>query len=196
MRFATMILMLAAAAMLAGCPSTPTRDGAGAPIQEGTTPKGPDGQGPGTQTSPRSGPGTVDLTKNPPAVGAMNELTDPKSPLSRRSVYFDFDKFDVKEEFRAMLQAHAQYLSRNRSAKILVQGNTDERGSREYNIGLGQRRAEAIKRTLVLLGAPESAIEAVSLGKEKPRRSGHSEEDYAENRRGDILYSSGNVKEF
>jgi len=79
---------------------------------------------------------------------------------------------------------------------LLIQGNTDERGSREYNLALGQRRADAVKKTLALLGASDSQMESVSLGKEKPRRTGHTEEDFAENRRADMLYNSGNVKEF
>jgi len=88
-----------------------------------------------------------------------------------------------------MMQAHAAYLAKNRNARMLVQGNTDERGGREYNLALGQRRAEAVKRMLVLMGASDPQIESVSLGEEKPRRTGSSEEDYRENRRGDLLHS-------
>jgi peptidoglycan-associated lipoprotein len=87
-------------------------------------------------------------------------------------------------------------MSRTRTARMLIQGNCDERGSREYNLALGQRRAEAVKRTLTLLGGQDSQIEAVSLGKEKPRCTAATEECYAENRRADMLYNSGNVKEF
>jgi peptidoglycan-associated lipoprotein len=87
-----------------------------------------------------------------------------------------------------LVQAHAKYLSGNRNARALVQGNADDRGSREYNLALGQRRAEAVKRMLVLLGAQDSQVEAVSLGEEKPRCEDKSEACYAQNRRGDLLY--------
>jgi peptidoglycan-associated lipoprotein len=185
MRFRSLLAIAASLAIIAGCSSTQT--GTTAPISDSQS-----GQG---QTN-AGGPGTVDLTRGQGQMLGASELTDPKNVLSKRSVYFDFDSAEVKDEFRSMLQAHATYLQRTPSAKMLIQGNTDERGSREYNIALGQRRADAVKRTLVLLGAPAAAIETVSLGKEKPRRTGHSEADFAENRRGDILYSSGNVKEF
>jgi peptidoglycan-associated lipoprotein len=192
MRFSTLLVIASAVAMFSGCSSEPTKEG-GAPVQEGKPSR--DG-GPDTGKAPTTGPNTVDLTKQPPAAKVDDELTNPKSTLSRRSIYFDFDSYTVKDEFRALLQAHATYVVKTKAARMLVQGNADERGSREYNLALGQRRAEAVKRTLVLLGAPESQIEAVCLGKEKPRRIGHTEEDYAENRRADMLYNSGNVKEF
>ncbi len=87
-----------------------------------------------------------------------------------------------------MIEAHAKYLRENGGAKMLIQGNTDERGSREYNIALGQRRSEAVKRMLLLLGGREDQIEAVSLGEEKPRAPGHDEASWTQNRRGDMLY--------
>lgn len=88
-----------------------------------------------------------------------------------------------------MLEAHARYLAQNGTRRMLIQGNADDRGSREYNIGLGQRRADAVKRTLVLMGAGEVQIESVSLGEEKPRCTDQTEECWAQNRRGDLLYS-------
>lgn len=116
-------------------------------------------------------------------------LTDPKSILSKRSVYFDYDSFEVKGEFKDLVAAHAKFLADNRQFKILIQGNTDERGSREYNLALGQKRADALKKMLVLLGAREDQIESVSLGEEKPKGEGHDESSWAQNRRADILYS-------
>lgn len=116
-------------------------------------------------------------------------LTDPKSILSKRSVYFDYDSFEVKAEFKDLVAAHAKFLADNRQFKILIQGNTDERGSREYNLALGQKRADALKKMLVLLGAREDQIESVSLGEEKPKGEGHDESSWAQNRRADILYS-------
>ena len=103
-------------------------------------------------------------------------------------MYYEFDKYDVKDEYKPMIEAHARHLRENAGTKMLIQGNTDERGSREYNIALGQRRSESIKRMLLLLGGREDQIEAVSLGEEKPRAAGVSEEAWAQNRRGDMLY--------
>ncbi len=109
--------------------------------------------------------------------------------LSKRSVFYEYDRSDIKDEFRPVLQAHGKYLAENRGKKMLVQGNCDERGSREYNVALGQRRAEVVKRTLLLMGATDSQVEAVSLGEEKPRCTEHSETCWSQNRRGDMLYS-------
>jgi peptidoglycan-associated lipoprotein len=122
----------------------------------------------------------VDPSKDP--------LNDPNSPLSRRSVYFDFDSFVVKDEFRPVVQAHAGFLGANKGRRVVVQGNTDERGSREYNLALGQKRAEAVRRSLIALGVPDAQIEAVSFGEEKPKATGADEASYAENRRADIVY--------
>ena len=128
----------------------------------------------------------MDLTGQKSA--GMSPLTDPSSILSKRSIYYDFDKFDVKDEYKPMIEAHAAYLRDHPEAKVLIQGNTDERGSREYNVALGQRRADGVKKLLLLLGAKEDQVEAVSLGEEKPKAQGTSEEAYAQNRRCDILY--------
>lgn len=122
------------------------------------------------------------------AVPTLNPLTDPNNILSKRSVYFDFDSYAVKDEYRSLVQAHAQYLRDNGNARVLLQGNADERGSREYNLALGQRRADAVKHAMTLSGAKESQIESVSLGEEKPRATGHDESSWAENRRTDIRY--------
>jgi peptidoglycan-associated lipoprotein len=116
-------------------------------------------------------------------------LTDPKSILSKRSVYFDYDSYEVKAEYKDLVTAHAKFLTENRQFKMLIQGNTDERGSREYNLALGQKRADAIRKMLSLLGAREDQLESVSLGEEKPKNEGHNESAWAENRRGDMLYN-------
>ncbi|MEO6823451.1 MAG: peptidoglycan-associated lipoprotein Pal [Nitrosospira sp.] len=122
------------------------------------------------------------------AVPNLNPLTDPNNILSKRSVFFDFDSYVMKDEYRSLVQAHAQYLRDNGNARVLLQGNTDERGSREYNLALGQRRADSVKNAMTLSGAKESQIESVSLGEEKPRGLGHDEASWAENRRTDIRY--------
>lgn len=118
----------------------------------------------------------------------LNPLNDPNNILSKRSIYFDFDSYVVKDEYRPVVQAHAQYLRDNRNARVLLQGNTDERGSREYNLALGQRRADSVKHAMILSGAKEPQIESVSLGEEKPQGLGHDEASWAENRRVDIRY--------
>ncbi|MDR2031704.1 MAG: peptidoglycan-associated lipoprotein Pal [Azoarcus sp.] len=105
-----------------------------------------------------------------------------------QSVYFDYDSFVIRPEARSIIGSNAQYLNRNRSAKVLIQGNTDERGSHEYNLALGQKRANAVRQALKLLGVRDEQIEAVSLGKEKPRCYEVSESCYAQNRRGDFNY--------
>jgi peptidoglycan-associated lipoprotein len=119
---------------------------------------------------------------------AANPLTDPKNILSRRSILFDYDSFIVKDEYRPMVTAHARYLQQNPSARMRVEGNADERGSREYNLALGQRRADAVKQMLQLLGARADQIESISFGEEKPRCSDQTESCWAQNRRGDIAY--------
>ena len=163
------------AALLAACSTTPLpEDGAGAPVESRS--------GSSSGVTPVTA-GGLD------ASGLPRELTDPKSILSKRSVYFDYDKFDIKAEYKDLVAAHAKFLSNNRQFKMLIQGNTDERGSREYNLALGQKRADAVKKQLVLLGAREDQVESVSLGEEKPKNTAQNEAAWAENRRGDMLYS-------
>ena len=104
-------------------------------------------------------------------------------------IYFDYDSFTIKPEFQGAVEAHAKYMAVNKTSKLSVEGHTDERGGREYNLALGQKRAEAVRRSMTLLGVAESQIEAVSLGEEKPTCTEATEECWAKNRRGDILYS-------
>jgi peptidoglycan-associated lipoprotein len=115
-------------------------------------------------------------------------MSDPRSGFAKRSVYFAFDVYDVKPEFRPLIEAHAKYLRQHPEARIRIEGNTDERGSREYNLALGQRRAESVMKMLKLLGVHENQVEAISFGEEKPRASGHDETSWAENRRSDFQY--------
>lgn len=141
----------------------------------------------GTETTGVAGSGVAGS-----AVGeqyAGDPRKDPGSPLSKRSVFFDFDRFVVKDEYRPMLEAHAGYLKSKPDARVTLEGNADERGSREYNLALGQKRAEALKKMLTLLGAREEQVEAVSLGEEKPRCSEANEACWSQNRRDDMLYT-------
>jgi peptidoglycan-associated lipoprotein len=158
------------ALLIAGCSSTPDTgaEQSGAPVE------GRDG----VRTVTTGGVGSSQL----PAV-----LTDPKSILSKRSVYFDYDSFEIKSEFKDLV--HAKFLVENRQFKMLIQGNTDERGSREYNIALGQKRADAVKKALMLMGVREEQVESVSLGEEKPSCVDQGESCWAKNRRGDMLYN-------
>ncbi len=126
---------------------------------------------------------TVDVAASP-----IDPLDDPKSTLAKRSIYFDYDSYIVKNEFKPVIEAHAAYLSKNTNRKVLIQGNTDERGGREYNLALGQKRAEAVRKSLTTLSVSDAQIEAVSYGKEKPKATGSNEAAWAENRRADIVY--------
>jgi len=120
--------------------------------------------------------------------GYFSQLNDPNSILSQRSVYYDFDSYTVKSEYRELVLSHARFLRDNPDANVILQGNTDDRGSREYNLALGQRRADSVKNMMTLAGARDMQIESVSLGEEKPRAIGHGESAWSQNRRTDIMY--------
>ncbi|MFN4063081.1 MAG: peptidoglycan-associated lipoprotein Pal, partial [Parazoarcus communis] len=136
-----------------------------------------------------AGAGVATVTAPSMSGSGIAALTDPNNILSKRSVFFDFDSFVIKAEAKPLVEAHARFLVQNPQMKMLIQGNTDERGSREYNLALGQKRADAVRQALTLLGAKDSQIESVSLGEEKPRCTEATESCYAQNRRGDRLYS-------
>ncbi len=125
---------------------------------------------------------------NEAAAAAKDPVNDPNSILSKRSVYFDFDSFVIRDEFKPAVEAHGKFLANNPNRKVIIQGHTDERGGSEYNLALGQKRAEAVRRALALAGAKDSQMEAVSFGKEKPKALGSNEEAWAQNRRADIAY--------
>lgn len=122
--------------------------------------------------------------------GANNPLKDPNNILSKRNIYFDFDRDTVKAEFRPMIEAHAKYLLANSNAKMILQGNTDERGTREYNVSLGQRRSVAVKKSFNLLGVQDKQIETVSFGEEKASANCADEACHQANRRVDIAYEN------
>jgi peptidoglycan-associated lipoprotein len=175
------------AALLVGCKSTDTQSPA--PIEEpapgSAAAAGAGGTAGGATTSGATAGGVSGM---PGAGGLSPALKDPRNILSKRIIYFDYDSFAVKDEYRAQVEAHAKYLQTNRPANITLQGHTDERGSREYNIALGQKRSDAVKQLMRVLGATEIQIETVSFGKEKPRVDGHDEAAWAQNRRVEILY--------
>ena len=163
----SLVLMLAACASQQSTESAPS---AGQPAATAPAPQ--------AQTAPVA-PGTM----------AINPLHDPNSILAKRSVYYDFDKSMIKPEFRPMIEAHAGYLREHPQATVRVEGNCDERGSREYNLALGQRRADSVRKALGLLGVADSRVETTSWGEEKPRAKGHNEESWWQNRRGDVIYT-------
>jgi peptidoglycan-associated lipoprotein len=164
-------------ALAAGCSSVKLDEQPPAPIVDASK------SGGAATTDPRA---VAPVTAG--GARGVDPFTDPNNPLSKKSVFFDFDSFVVKPEYQSVVEAHGKYLAANAGRQVVVEGNTDERGGREYNLALGQKRAEAVKQRLVLLGARESQIETVSFGKEKPRATGSTEEAWAQNRRADIVY--------
>ena len=174
---ATVVLFLLA---LAGCAATPTAEQSGAAVEDRTKPKVVEQQ-PIKPAQPTTKPLTdTAVTGNP--------LKDPNNILSKRSIFFDYDSNLVKDEFKPVVTAHARYLQQNPAAKMRIEGNADDRGSREYNLALGQRRAEAVKQMMQLLGARADQVERVSFGEEKPRCTDPAESCWSQNRRGDIAY--------
>jgi peptidoglycan-associated lipoprotein len=174
-RILTVVL---ATAILAACSSTPTKEQDGAAVEDR-------GGSASTPTPQSKGPTTTAI--QPKAVTG-DPLKDPSNVLSKRSIYFELDSNVVKEEFKPLVAAHARDLQQNSGQKMTVQGNADERGSREYNLALGQRRADAVKQMMQLLGAKSDQIETVSFGEEKPKSMGHDEASWNENRRADLAY--------
>lgn len=175
-----LLIALFIVALAAGCKSTP-KEQEGARVED----RKPITTAPTTTPTTPSQPSTSGIATQPTG---GDPLRDPNNILSKRSVYFDYDQFTVKDEFRPVVNAHAKYLGTNANRRITVQGNTDERGSREYNLALGQKRADAVKQMMVLSGAQAQRIETVSFGEEKPRGQGANEAAWAENRRADIVY--------
>ena len=124
----------------------------------------------------------------PDAGFSGDPLDDPNSLLAKRVVYFDFDKSDIKGDFRDVIQAHAEYLANNASVSVTLEGHADERGTREYNIALGERRANSVQKMLTLQGASSSQIRVVSYGEERPAALGHDEDAWSLNRRAEFIY--------
>ena len=125
----------------------------------------------------------------PAPAAAIPEYLDPNSPISqKRSVYFDFDSSSIRADGKPVVELQGQYLAKHPDLHVRVEGNTDERGGSEYNLALGQRRAQAVKSALQIYGVQDAQVEPVSFGKEKPRAPGHDEDAWAQNRRADIAY--------
>ena len=172
MKNAAIVILIAAA--LAGCASKETKTEA--PVADRSA-----------QPSANAGQSATATPTRPTTTQAGNPLAT--GQLAQRSVYFDYDSNAVKDEYRGLVQAHSRYLTGDkRDARIRIEGNCDERGSREYNLALGQRRAEAVKKVMTVLGVADNRIETISYGEEKPVAGGHDEQAWAQNRRADIKY--------
>jgi len=173
------IWMAVVVSVLAACSSNPADEQAPAAVEDRT----------GTPAQPQ-GPSTGQVAK----VDVTNQAIQGVDPavktgiLAQRSIFYDLDQYEIQDQYKPLVEAHAKYLREHPNRKALIQGNTDERGSREYNISLGQKRAEGVKKMLLLLGVREDQVEAVSLGEEKPRAEGHDEAAWTQNRRSDILH--------
>jgi peptidoglycan-associated lipoprotein len=171
---------IAIAALVAGCSSgvdldnVPVEDKTGAPLST----NGANGANSGN--TGQSGVRGVDLTQSG---------RDGAGPVGvSRIVYFDYDSYVIKSDYQSLIEAHARYMKSGSMPKVVIEGHTDERGGREYNLALGQKRAEAVRRSLGLLGVPDGQMEAVSFGKEKLAAQGNSEDIHAQNRRAELAY--------
>jgi peptidoglycan-associated lipoprotein len=178
-RIASMTLLLAAALLLAGCPKKPTvseSPNAKSQVPASATTSGADGAS--TRITPLGDGSSTSAGAGGDAARAKNVI------------YFDFDKSEIKPEFADIVAAAARNLSSHPALKVKLEGNTDERGTREYNIGLGERRAQAVRRALLLQGAAEAQITTVSFGAERPAVEGDDEAAWAQNRRVEFNYQA------
>ena len=172
MRHLNLVFLGMTTLLLAGCPRPPE-----------VPPDPPPTEIPETTDSGVS-TGTIDA----PAPRALDPFEDPDNPLSKMVIYFDFDQSTIRAEFVDVVNAHGRYLARNKDKRVRLEGHADERGSREYNIGLGERRAQSVRRMLKLQGVSDSQISTVSYGEERPVALGHNESAWARNRRVELVY--------
>ncbi len=173
MRFTQIALVLMTAVLITGCPKRPT-------------------------TMPNANKGTATDTANTSQFDGSNSSSGQAMGADQAAlaelqrigvvIYFDYDKSDIKSEYVSVVAAHAKFLNGGANRKVRLEGHTDERGSREYNIGLGERRAQAVRRALLLQGVREDQITTVSYGEERPAAAGSDEAAYAKNRRVELVY--------
>ena len=178
-RIVSIALLMAGAVLLAGCPKKHNviePPSAGSQVPGSTTP------GQGASTAGRA------LDGDAAAQGANGMGAAATGALAKKVIYFDFDKSEIKPEFADLVAAHARNLTSHPNLKVKLEGNTDERGTREYNIGLGERRAQAVRRALMLQGVAESQLTTVSFGAERPAAEGDDEAAWAQNRRVELVY--------
>ncbi len=179
------LMAVALAALLVGCGSPVKLDNV--PVEDLSGKKVlPGGAGIGTGI-PKTDTGTVaksDVTQ----VDLSKSGQDGVAPAGARTVYFDYDSFSIKSEYQSVIESQSRYAKADTKRKVAIEGHTDERGGREYNLALGQKRAEAVRRAMGLLGVNDAQVEAVSFGKEKPAAQGSDEASMAKNRRAEIAY--------
>lgn len=168
------LIAAVSSAFLAGCASGVKLDDKPAPVESRTGSTAGSGSGSASTSGSANQMASVDLTKN----ASATELA--------KVVYFDYDSFVIKDEFRPVVEAQAKMLSADRSKKLSIEGHTDERGGSEYNLALGQKRAESVAKALKLLGVTDGQVEAVSFGKERPAVQGSDETAWAKNRRAEL----------
>jgi peptidoglycan-associated lipoprotein len=176
-KIVSIALLIAGAALLAGCPK---KNNVSEPPTAGSQVSGTSGEGASTSASALGG----DAASQGGDITGANGV----GPLARKVIYFDFDRSEIKPEFAEVISAHARNLTSHPNLKMKLEGNTDERGTREYNIGLGERRAQAVRRALMLQGVAESQISTVSFGSERPAAEGDDEAAWAQNRRVEMVY--------
>ncbi|MBU0746513.1 MAG: peptidoglycan-associated lipoprotein Pal [Gammaproteobacteria bacterium] len=167
-------------ALVAGCSSGVKLDDVPVEDKTATSTMGGANTGANSGSTGQSGVAGVDLNQSG---------RDGAGPVGvSRIVYFDYDSYVIKSEFQSLIEAHSRFIKTGQGRKVMIEGHTDERGGREYNLALGQKRAEAVRRSLALLGVQESQMEAVSFGKEKPAAQGGTEDVHAQNRRVELSY--------
>ncbi len=171
--FSKLLLVAVSAVVLAGCQTTTPKSAAAVEDRSGSADAGATTSGMGGDSAFRG-----------------DALDDPSSPLSRRVIYFDLDSSEVRQDDRATVSAHARYLASNPNAAVAVEGHADERGSREYNLALGERRGNSVRQLLLAEGAATKQLQVVSYGEEKPLTLGHDESAWQQNRRVEIVYTS------
>ena len=154
----------------------------------GCATQGTDDQAANAQPASRAAQAPAPAPAPQSSLRAGSGVRDAKTMPNASSVYYQYDQSSITAEGKKLVEAHAEYLRAHPGTKVVVEGNADERGSAEYNLALGQRRADSVSKIMTLLGVPAERIETVSLGKEKPRASGHGESAWSENRRSDIVY--------
>ncbi|MCD2511750.1 peptidoglycan-associated lipoprotein Pal [Comamonas endophytica] len=176
--FKRLSIALTVAALMAGCSSGVKLDDK--PVTDGSALSSGAGAGANGGGTAQSGVSGVDLTQSGSNQAGPQGVS--------RIVYFDYDSFVIKADAQAQIEAHARFIKASPNRRVVIEGHTDERGGREYNLALGQKRAEAVRRSLGLLGVPDSQVEAVSFGKEKPAMQGFTEEAFAQNRRAELSY--------
>ena len=172
-------LALSIVALMAGCSSGVKLDDVPVEDKNATSTMGGNA-GANSGNTTQSGVAGVDLGQS------ARDAAGPQGVA--RIVYFDYDSYVIKPEFQSLIEAHSRFIKAAPNRKVMIEGHTDDRGGREYNLALGQKRAEAVRRSLGLLGVPDNQIEAVSFGKEKPAAPGNTEDAHAQNRRAELSY--------